>query len=106
MECLLKKELRLWEITECFPTDSEVFIGYIKNDARRLKMMPEGWCTIGLRRNKNGREEDNQIRFFGEELICLKSCSSILKLHPFIDDEGILGVRERIQSTALENQMQ
>ena len=35
-----------------------------------------------------------QRRHFGEELIslgkgkCLKSCSSIVKLDPFIDDEG------------------
>ena len=35
-------------------------------------------------------------RHFGAELIslgkgkCLKSCSSILKLDPFIDDEGVL----------------
>ena len=106
MECLLKKGLRLWEITKCFPTDSKVFIGYIKNDPRKLKTFVAFWCTIGLRRNKNGREEDNQLSFFWEKLICLKSCSSILKLHPFIDDEGILAVRESIQSTALENQMQ
>ena len=64
MECLLKKGLRLWEITKFFPTDSKVFIGYIKNDPRRLKTFVAFWCTIGLRRNKNGREEDNQLSFF------------------------------------------
>ena len=44
----------------------------------------------------------NQKRHFGQELIslgkgrCLKSCSSIVKLDPFIDDERIFRVGGRI----------
>ena len=48
-----------------------------------------------------------QRRHFGEELIslgkCLKSCSSIVKLDPFIDNEGILRVGGRIQRLPLTN---
>ena len=53
-----------------------------------------------------------QRKYFGEELIslrkgkCLKSCSSIVKLDPFIDDEGILRVGARIQRSALANEKQ
>ena len=53
-----------------------------------------------------------QRRYFGEELIslgkrkCLKSCSSIVKLDPFIDDEGILRVGRGIQRSVLENEIQ
>ena len=53
-----------------------------------------------------------QRRHFGEELIsqgevkCLKSCSIIVKLDPFIDDEGILRVRGRIKRSAVANEMQ
>ena len=53
-----------------------------------------------------------QRRYFGEELIslgkrkCLKSCSSIVKLDPFIDDEGILRVGGRIQRSVLANEIQ
>ena len=50
-------------------------------------------------------------RHFGEELIslgkgkCLKSCSSILKLDSFIDDEGILRVGGRIKRSAVASEM-
>ena len=53
-----------------------------------------------------------QTRRFGEELISLgkakylKSCSSIVKLDPFIDDEGILRVGGRIKRSAMASQMQ
>ena len=53
-----------------------------------------------------------QRRHFGEELIslgkgkCLKSCSSIVKLDPFIDDEGILRVGGRIKRSAVAIEMQ
>ena len=53
-----------------------------------------------------------QRRHFGEELIslgkgkCLKSCSSIVKLDPFIDDEGILRVGGRIKRSAVASEMQ
>ena len=53
-----------------------------------------------------------QRRYFGEELFflrnrkCLKSCSSIVKLDPFIDDEGILRVGGRIQRSVLANEIQ
>ena len=53
-----------------------------------------------------------QRRYFGEELNslgkrkCLKSCSSIVKLDPFIDDEGILRVGGRIQRSVLANEIQ
>ena len=52
-----------------------------------------------------------QGRQFGEELLslgkgrCLKSCSSIVKLDQFIDDEGILRVGGRIQRSALANEI-
>ena len=52
-----------------------------------------------------------QRRHFGEELIslgkgkCLKSCSSIVKLDPFIDDEGILRVEGRIKRSAVASEM-
>ena len=36
----------------------------------------------------------------------LKACSSLPKLDPFIDDEGILRVKGRIQRSALANEMQ
>ena len=47
-----------------------------------------------------------QRRHFGEELISLgkgkllNSCSSIAKLDPFIDDEGILRVGGRIKKVS------
>ena len=53
-----------------------------------------------------------QRRHFGEELIslgkgkCLNSCSRILKLDPFIDDEGILRVGRRIKRSAVASEMQ
>ena len=53
-----------------------------------------------------------QRRHFGEELIslgkgkCLKSCSSIVKLDPFIDDEGILRVGGRIKRSAVVGEIQ
>ena len=53
-----------------------------------------------------------QRRHFGEELIslgkgkCLKSCSSIVKLDPFIDDEGILRVGGRIKRSAVASEME
>ena len=53
-----------------------------------------------------------QRRHFGEELISLgkgkflKSCSSIAKLDPFIDDEGILRVGGRIKRSAVASEMQ
>ena len=53
-----------------------------------------------------------QRRHFGEELIslekdkCLKSCSSIVKLDPFIDDEGTLRVGGRIKRSAGASEMQ
>ena len=37
MACLLKKELKLEEIKKWFWTDIKAVIGYIKNDARKLK---------------------------------------------------------------------
>ena len=37
--CLLKKELKLEEIKEWFWTDSKVVIAYIKNDARKFKIV-------------------------------------------------------------------
>ena len=36
----------------------------------------------------------------------MKLCSSIVKLDPFTDDEGILTVKGRIQMSALANEMQ
>ena len=53
-----------------------------------------------------------QRRYFGEELIylgkgkCLKSCSSIVKLDPFVDDEGILRVGGKIKRSDLANEIQ
>ena len=53
-----------------------------------------------------------QRRHFGEELIslgkgkCLKSCSSIVKLNPFIVDEGISRVGGRIKRSAVASEMQ
>ena len=53
-----------------------------------------------------------QRRHFGEELIslgkgkCLNSCSRILKLDPFIDDEGILRVGRRIKRSAVASEIQ
>ena len=53
-----------------------------------------------------------QRRCFGEELIslgkgkCLKSCSTMLKLDLFIDDQGRLRVGRKIQRSALTNEMQ
>ena len=36
----------------------------------------------------------------------MKSCSSIVKLHPFIDDEQMLRVGESIKMSAVTNEMQ
>ena len=53
-----------------------------------------------------------QRRHFGEELFslgkgkCLNSCSSIVKLDPFIDDERILRVGRRIKRSAVASEMQ
>ena len=53
-----------------------------------------------------------QRRHLGEELIslgkgkCLKSCTSIVKLDPFIDDEGILRAGGRIKRSAVASEMQ
>ena len=51
-----------------------------------------------------------QRRHFGHDLIslgkgkCLKSCSSIVKLDPFIDDKDILRVGGRIKRSAVANE--
>ena len=53
-----------------------------------------------------------QRRPFGKDLIslgkekCFQPCSSIVKLDPFIHDEGILKVGGRVQRAALANEMQ
>ena len=53
-----------------------------------------------------------QRRHFGEELISLgkgkslKLCRNIVKLDPFIDDEGILRVGRRIKRSAVASEMQ
>ena len=53
-----------------------------------------------------------QRRYCKEELIslgkqkCLKSCSNIVKLDPFIDDNGILRVGEKIHGSVLANEIQ
>ena len=53
-----------------------------------------------------------QRRHFGEELISLgkgkslKSCSTIVKLDPFIDDEGILRAGRRIKRSPVASEMQ
>ena len=65
------------------------------------------YCVIKQVTSTSSEPEDT-----GEELITLgkrkrlKSYRSIVKLDPFIDDEGILRVRGRIHRWALANEMQ
>ena len=70
----------------------------IRGNTKELEHTRQNSVPLDLEGIKMAEKEiirSVQRRHFGEELIslgkgkCLKSCSSIVKLDPFIDDEGI-----------------
>lgn len=117
---LLRQELRLLCVNEYFWTDSEVVLGYLKNQTKRFKVFVANRIEV-IRSNSKIIDVERlkcaerkimrltQEKYFETELRNLLSGkinvkNKLSKLNPFVDSQGLLRVGGRIERSGLDKE--